>query len=156
LTLALISSHAFAQGAPSMKLFAPAPVQGPADANFGMRPETIGAVAYFSLSTDIQRSLRGQSSTPDRMQIGLPDGKSVTCMLSAEPRKGGLVVLTGTVIGDATGRCDLVVENGRVTGDLDIAAGRFRIVPLGVGTAHAVVEVKTEAFPAEHEPKRPS
>jgi hypothetical protein len=67
------------------------------------------------------------------------------------------MVLTGSTIGDASGgRCDLVVDNGQVTGDIDIPSGRYRIVPLGSGTTHAVVEVRTEAFPNEEEPRRPS
>jgi hypothetical protein len=150
-------SPATAQGRPSvtMSLFGAAPVDAPKAEILGMRPETVGAVAYFSLSVDAANSLRGRSDTPQRMEIALPGGGSVTCTFRSERRPGGMLLLTGTPVNGAPGeRCNLVVDNGRVTGEVDIAAGRYRIQPLGSGPTHAVVEVKTEAFPNEREPKR--
>ena len=47
-----------------------------------------------------------------------------------------------------------MVDNGQVTGELELESGRYRIQPLGNGSAHVVVEVKTAAFPNENEPKR--
>jgi Metallo-peptidase family M12 len=59
--------------------------------------------------------------------------------------------MQGTVEGhDAFDRCNLYEENGRIAGDVDVQSGRFAIVP--VGDTHAVVEVKTQAFPNESEP----
>jgi hypothetical protein len=154
---AVAASLAIAQGRPSvtMSLFGAAPVDAPRGEIQGMRPETVGAVAYFSLSVDAANSLRGRNNTPQRMQISLPGGGSVTCTFRSETRPGGMLVLTGTPVGGGPGeRCNLVVDNGRVTGEVDIASGRYRIQPLGSGSTHAVVEVKTEAFPNENEPKR--
>jgi hypothetical protein len=60
----------------------------------------------------------------------------------------------GAVNGNnAFDRCNLYEENGRITGDIDVEAGRFAIVP--VGNMHAIVEVKTQAFPNEGEPLIP-
>lgn len=138
-----------------MSLFGAAPVEAPKAEILGMRPETVGAVAYFSLSVDAANSLRGLSDGTQRMEIALPGGGSVTCMFRSERRPGGMLLLTGTPVNGAPGeRCNLVVDNGRVTGEVDIAAGRYRIQPLGSGSTHAIVEVKTEAFPNENEPKR--
>jgi peptidyl-Asp metalloendopeptidase len=53
-------------------------------------------------------------------------------------------------------RCNLVVENGQVTGEVDLESGRYRIQPVGVGATHAVVEIKTENLPDEIAPKVPS
>ena len=47
-----------------------------------------------------------------------------------------------------------MVDNGQVTGELELETGRYRIQPTGNGSAHVVVEVKTAAFPNESEPKR--
>jgi hypothetical protein len=47
-----------------------------------------------------------------------------------------------------------VVDNGQVTGELELETGRYRIQPMGSGSAHVVVEIKTAAFPNESEPKR--
>jgi hypothetical protein len=161
--LTLSATYAAAQGGPIMNLFGGSATIDSArsdqnrSAMLGMRPETVGAVAYFPLSLDAARSLRAANSTPRRLEITLPGGKSVTCTFSTETRPDGLMVLTGSTIGDAGGgRCDLVVDNGQVTGDIDIPSGRYRIVPLGSGTTHAVVEMRTEAFPNEEEPRRPS
>ena len=120
----------------------------------GMRPETVGAVACFSLSTEAANSLRSRANTLQRMEIALPGGGSVTCTFRSEARPGGLLLLTGTPVGGGPGeRCNLVVDKGQVTGEVDIASGRYRIQPVDSGATHAVIEVKTEAFPNEGEPK---
>jgi hypothetical protein len=157
LIMAAAASPVIAQGRPSvtMSLFGAAPVDTPKGEILGMRPETVGAVAYFSLSVDAANSLLGRSETPQRMEIALPGGNSVTCTFRSERRPGGMILLTGAPVdGGPSERCNLVVDNGRVTGEVDIAAGRYRIQPLGYGSAHVIVEVKTEAFPNENEPKR--
>jgi hypothetical protein len=155
LIMAAAVSPALAQGSPSvtMSLFGAASVDTPKGEIPGMRPETVGAVAYVSLSVDAANSLHGRSDTPQRMEIALPGGSSVTCTFRSERRPGGMLLLTGAPVGGGPDeRCSLVVDKGRVTGEVDIAAGRFRIQPLGTGPTHAVVEVKTEAFPSENEP----
>jgi len=149
-------SQAAAQGRPSvtMSLFGAAPVDSSNREIQGMRPETVGAVAYFSLSAEAANNLRSRANTPQRMEIALPGGGSVTCTFRSEVRPGGLLLLTGTPVGGGPGeRCNLVVDNGKVTGEVDIASGRYRIQPVGSGATHAVIEVKTEAFPNEAEPK---
>ena len=120
-----------------------------------MRPETVGEVAYFSLSVDAQSKLQALTgSGSQQVQIALPGGNSVTCTLRSQARPGG-VLLTGAPEGGAPGeRCILVVDNGQVVGELELQTGRYRIQPLGSGSAHAVVEVKTAALPSENEPKR--
>jgi hypothetical protein len=149
-------SEAMAQGRPTMSLFGAAPVEAPQAEIRGMRPETVGEVAYFSLSVDAQSRLRGlTSSASQQVQIALPGGSSVTCTLRSEARPGGIMLLTGAPEGGAPGeRCNLVVDNGQVIGELELQTGRYRIQPLGSGSAHAVVEVKTAALPSENEPKR--
>ncbi len=122
-----------------MSLFGAAPAQAPNGAIKGMRPETVGAVAYFPLSVDAANSLRGRN-TPRQMQITRPNG---------------MVLLTGTPVGgNPNERCNLVVDKGQVTGEVDLESGRYRIQPVGTGSTHAIVEVKTEAFPNESEPLR--
>jgi hypothetical protein len=150
-------SQAMAQGRPSvtMSLFGAAPIDSPKGEIKGMRPETIGAVAYFSLSTDASSSLMARSSATQRMQITLPGGNSVTCMFRTERRPGGMLLLTGTPEGGSPGEsCNLVIDNGQVTGAVELASGRYRIQPLDDGSAHAIVEVKTAEFPNENEPRR--
>ena len=121
----------------------------------GMRPETVGEVAYFSLAVDAPSKLRSLTSAAQQVEIALPGGNSVTCMLRSQARPGGLLLLTGAPEGGAPGeRCNLVVENGQVTGEVELETGRYRIQPLGNGSAHVVVEVKTAALPNENEPKR--
>jgi len=156
LVTALGATCAAAQEAPTLNLFGPAPIEAGPDVTLGMRSETVGAVVYVSLSLDAASSLRASSAVPHVLQIALPAGKSVNCEFRSEARPDGLVVLTGATTDDSGGRCDLVVDNGRVTGEIEIASGRYRIVPLGSGTTHAVVEVRTEGFPNEQEPKQPS
>jgi hypothetical protein len=140
----------------AMSLFRAAPVDAPKGEIRGMRPETIGEVAYFSLSVDAPNKLRGlTSSQQQQVEIALPGGSSVTCTLRSEPRPNGVLLLTGAPDGGAPQeRCNLVVDNGRVTGELELETGRYRIQPTGNGSAHVVVEVKTAAFPNESEPKR--
>ena len=162
LTAASGVSAAMAQGrsqertAVAMSLFGAAPVDAPKGEIRGMRPETIGDVAYFSLSVDAPNKLRGLTSTQQQqVEIALPGGSSVTCTLRSERRPNGVVLLTGAPDGGAPEeRCNLVVDNGQVTGEVELASGRYRIQPTGNGSAHVVVEVKTAAFPNESEPRR--
>jgi len=142
-------SEAAAQVAPAPSLFTAAPARGPANEMLGLSPETVGAVAYVTLSPAIATMLRARSRAPERLAITLPGG-SVTCAFHAHPRPRGMLLLEGTAIGDEPdSRCNLVVDRGQVTGEIDIASGRHEIVPLGPGPTHAVVELKTEAFPDE-------
>jgi hypothetical protein len=147
---------ATAQKRPSatMSLFGRAPVQDSGGEALGMRPESVGAVVRFPLSTSTAGNLRSRSNAPRRLQIALPGGQSVTCLLRPVARPGTMVVLGGTPAGGREGdRCNLVIDGGQVIGDIDLASGRYRIQPLGRGDVHAVVEVKTEAFPNEQEPQ---
>jgi hypothetical protein len=139
-----------------MNLFAAAPTDTPKGEIKGMRPETIGKVAYFALSDDASSGLMARTPTTRRMQIALPGGGAVTCMFRTEHRPNGMVLLTGTPEGgSASETCNLVIDNGQVTGEVELASGRYRIQPLGDGSAHAIVEVKTEQFANENDPKRP-
>ena len=65
----------------------------------------------------------------------------------------GEVAMSGSVAEESLSSCDLVVIDGKVNGSIDVDAGRFRIMPVGNGGTHAVVEVKTDAFPQEEERK---
>jgi hypothetical protein len=158
LTAASGVSAAMAQGRSSaaMSLFGAAPIDAPSGEIRGMRPETIGEVAYFSLSVDAPNKLRGLvSSQQQQVEIALPGGGSVTCTLRSERRPNGVLLLTGAPDGGAPEeRCNLVVDNGQVTGEVELETGRYRIQPVGNGSAHVVVEIKTAAFPNESEPKR--
>jgi hypothetical protein len=162
LTAASGVSAAMAQGrsqersAMAMSLFGAAPIDSPKGEIRGMRPETIGEVAYFSLSVDAPNKLRGlTSSSQQQVEIALPGGGSVTCTLRSERRPNGVLLLTGAPDGGAPEeRCNLVVDNGQVTGEVELKTGRYRIQPIGNGSAHVVVEVKTAAFSNESEPKR--
>ena len=61
-----------------------------------MRPETIGDVAYFSLSVDAPNKLRGlTSSQQQQVEIALPGGGSVTCTLRSQAQPGGIMLLIG-------------------------------------------------------------
>src|SRR5215475_6246070 len=152
-------SAAMAQGRSqeraAMSLFGAAPIDAPQGEIRGMRPETIGEVASFSLSVDAPNKLRGlMNSQQQQVEIALPGGSSVTCTLRSERRPNGVVLLTGAPDGGSPEeRCNLVVDNGQVTGELELETGRYRIQPVGNGSAHAVVEVKTAAFPNENAPK---
>jgi hypothetical protein len=150
LTAATGMSEAMAQGKSTMSLFGAAPIDPPQAEIRGMRPETVGEVAYFSLAVDAPSKLRGLTNAAQQVEIALPGGNSVTCLLRSQARPGGLLLLTGAPEGGAPGeRCNLVVENGQVTGELELESARYRIQPVGSGSAHAVVEVKTAAFPSE-------
>jgi hypothetical protein len=161
LTAASGVSAAMAQGRSqerstvAMSLFRAAPVDAPKGEIRGMRPETIGEVAYFSLSVDAPNKLHGlTSSSQQQVEIALPGGNSVTCTLRSERRPNGVLLLTGAPESGGPGeRCNLVVDNGQVTGEVELETGRYRIQPTGNGS-HVVVEVKTAAFPNENEPKR--
>jgi len=120
----------------------------------GMSPETVGAFSVVSLSSAGTRSVRMASDTgaQQRLRIALPHDRSVVCAFTPERRDSGVVVMRGSVEGnDPVGRCNLYEENGHITGDIEVDAGRFAIVPLGSADAHAVVEVKTQAFPNERQ-----
>src|SRR5262245_21545591 len=68
-----------------------------------------------------------------------------------------MTVFAGTAVGGGEGaRCNLVVENGQVTGEVDLESGRYRIQPVGVGATHAVVEIKIANLPDGIAPKVPS
>ena len=117
---------------------------------FGMRPETVGAVSYFALSTEASKGFGASSATMQRVRIALPRAVSVVCSLNQEVGAGGTVILSGAPVGSGmTGNCNLVIENGRVSGIIDTASGRYQIVPIGPGNAHAVVQILTEGFPSE-------
>jgi hypothetical protein len=154
LTAASSMSGAMAQGRSTMSLFGTAPIDPPQGQVQGMRPETVGEVAYFSLSVDAQSKLHGLTSGVSQVQIALPGGNSVTCTLRSQAQPSGILLLTGAPEGGVPGeRCNLVVDRGQVVGELELQTGRYRIQPVGSGSAHAVVEVKTAAFPSESEPK---
>jgi hypothetical protein len=119
----------------------------------GMRQSTVGAVSYLSLSSQGTRAVRSAraNSQPQVLRIALPDGSTAVCNLTPERRASGIVALQGTVEGNNSfDRCNLYEENGLISGEIDVQGGRFAIVPLN--DTHAVVEVKTQAFPNEGEP----
>jgi len=127
-------------------------VSNPAEA-LGMRSETVGAVSYVALTVEAANYFRTRSLAPETMQIALPGGgDSVVCAFSSEVTTDGLIVMRGTPTGGGIGdRCQLVVEDGRVTGIIDVPRGRYAIRPLEAADMHAVVQVRTEAFPDELE-----
>src|SRR4029453_8916804 len=98
LTAASGVSAAMAQGrsqersAMAMSLFGAAPIDSPKGEIRGMRPETIGEVAYFSLSVDAPNKLRGlTSSSQQQVEIPFPGAASVPATLGREGRpKGGV------------------------------------------------------------------
>lgn len=149
-------TRATAQEMPSgtISLFRPAPIAPPSGVAsnpgpaLGMRPETVGAVSYRALSVDAVNTFRTRNRAPQTVQVALPGGRSVACALSSEVATDGLLVMSGLPEGGGVGdRCELIVENGLVTGIIDIPDGRYSIRPLEGGNAHAVVQIKTEAFP---------
>src|SRR5882724_13574167 len=115
LTTASGVSAAMAQGRSqerstvAMSLFGAAAIEAPRGEIRGMRPETVGEVAYFSLSVDAPNKLRGlTSSSQQQVEIALPGGSSVTCTLRSEPRPNGVLLLTGAPDGGAPQeRCNL-------------------------------------------------
>src|SRR5262249_17995492 len=144
----------------TMQLFGAAP-RGAATAGaisgetLGMRPGTAGAIARVQLSLAGTSSLQSRAAAPRRLEIALPDGKSVTCLLRPVARPPAMMVFAGTAEGGGEGaRCNLVVENDQVTGEVDLKLARYRIQPVGVGATHAVIEIKTENLPDELGPKR--
>ena len=152
-----VAAAAQKKPAGTMSLSAVPPIESPGQDIQGMRPESVGAVARFSLSLDTASNLRSRSNAARRLQIALPDGKAVTCLLRPVSRPDTMVVFAGSTVGGEPGdRCNLVLHGGQVTGEIDITGGRYRIQPVGPGDAHAIVEIKTEALPNELEAKRPS
>jgi hypothetical protein len=123
----------------------------------GMRPGTVGAVVRVPLSLSATSSLRAPANAPRRLEVALPGGRSVNCLLRPVARPRNMVVLAGAPVGGSESeRCNLVVQNGKVTGEIDLESGRYRIQPVGAGATHAVVEVKTENLPDELAPKVPA
>jgi hypothetical protein len=161
LLLAAAFTSAHAQAKPELvDLFAPASPERNARAFEtpfipGMRPETIGTVSFVSLSTAGRRSWRSaRAGAPQSFRIALPNASTVVCNVTPERRAGGVLAMHGTANdNNAFDHCNLYEENGRITGDIDVEGGRFAIVP--VGDMHAIVEVKTQAFPNEGEPLDP-
>src|SRR5215475_6336623 len=64
----------------------------------GMRPGTVGAVARVPLSLASISSLQSAAASPRQLEIALPDGKSVTCLLRPLARPQNLLVLAGTTV----------------------------------------------------------
>src|SRR5215470_8483078 len=140
----------------TMQLFGGALGPAVSGDTLGMRPGTAGAIARFQLSLASTNNLSSSAAAPRRLEVTLPDGRSVTCLLRPVRRPRAMVVLGGTTVGGGEGdRCNLVIENGRVTGEVDLESGRYRIQPIGAGATHAVVEIKTENLPDELTPKLP-
>lgn len=126
----------------------------------GVSPDSIEAVSFFALSPNAGRSMRSGSAVPRQIRIALPEGAPVTCTFPAQPEPaeaGDRVVLEGRTGGaNLRQRCDLVVEEGRVVGQIEAPSGRYRIVPTGRGGAHAVVKLRTQRFAPEMEPRKRS
>lgn len=114
----------------------------------GLRKGAVGAVTFFSLSPAARQSLRLTESGERKMRIALPSGQSVTCIFAAQ--EAGADLLEGAVEGSESpvDRCDLVIADGKVEGDIQLESGRYRIVPME-GGAHAVVELRPGAYPNE-------
>src|SRR5262245_37411291 len=111
------TSQATSQGRSPVTMSLFSAIEPPQGEIRGMRPETVGEVAYFSLAVDAPNKLRGLTSAAQQVEIALPGGNSVTCMLRSQARSDGMLLLTGAPEGGAPGeRCNLVVENGQVTG----------------------------------------
>jgi Metallo-peptidase family M12B Reprolysin-like len=146
---------------PTTRLFNGAPGQAPSNENsaetLGMRPGTVGSVVRVPLSLSATSSLTAQNDEPRRLEVALPGGRSVTCLLRPVARPRNMVVLGGAPLnGGESESCNLVVQNGKVTGEVDLESGRYRIQPIGTGATHAVIEVKTENLPDELAPKVPA
>jgi hypothetical protein len=146
---------------PTTRLFNGALGQAPSSDNIGeilgMRPGTVGAVVRVPLSLSATSSLTAQNNEPRRLEVALPGGRSVTCLLRPVARPRNMVVLGGAPVnGGESESCNLVVQSGKVTGEVDLESGRYRIQPIGAGTTHAVIEVKTENLPDEFAPKVPA
>ena len=147
LLAATIAPVALAQEAPAIDLFAaerPNRAGLPTDAaSLGLLPDAIGAIEVFSLSVDAGSGLRSGGPPNQRLRIALPDGGAVTCEVTRAPPINGVEVIEGTIAGNPLDRCALFVKDGDVTGDIAVGTERYRVVPLS-GSAHAVVEVRTE------------
>src|SRR5215470_6729080 len=146
---------------PTTRLFNGASGQAPSSENsaetLGMRPGTVGAVVRVPLSLSATSSLTAQNNEPRRLEVALPGGRSVTCLLRPVARPRNMVVLGGAPLnGGDSESCNLVVQNGKVTGEIDLESSRYRIQPTGTGATHAVIEVKTENLPDELAPKVPA
>src|SRR5215471_4351665 len=97
------------------QLFGAASGGAMSDEVLGMRPGTVGAVTRVPLSLASISNLQSATASPRQLEIALPDGKSVTCLLRPVLRPQSMVVLGGTTVGGGEGeRCNLVVANGRV------------------------------------------
>jgi hypothetical protein len=146
---------------PTTRLFNGASGETPSSESLGetlgMRPGTVGAVVRVPLSLSATNSLTAPHNELRRLEVALPGGRSVTCLLGPVARPRNMVVLGGAPVnGGETERCNLVVQNGTVTGEVDLESGRYRIQPIGTGATHAVVEIKTENLPDELVPKVPA
>jgi hypothetical protein len=122
----------------------------------GISRERVGEVAYFTLSQEGGRNIRASNRGGRRLRIALPEGETATCAFPPEPDSSGgdgPKLLSGSVTNaQDRSRCDLVVSDEGVLGDIDTAAGRYRIVPVGNGD-HAVVRIRAETFEQEREPR---
>src|SRR5690349_13500223 len=110
---------------PTTRLFNGASGQDPSNEGsaetLGMRPGTVGAVVRVPLSLSATSSLTAQNNEPRRLEVALPGGRSVTCLLRPVTRRQNMVVLAGEpVAGGEAEQCNLVVQNGKVTGEVDL------------------------------------
>ncbi len=157
--VAMVGLSGAAQAQETVDLFSQEPpetARGLFEAVPGISPEYMGEVAYFTLSESGGRNVRAASRGGRRLRIALPEGETATCVFPAEP-DGGADGDTKLLSGSVTempdlGRCDLVVSEDGVLGDIDTGSGRYRIVPVGDGD-HAVVRIRTERFEQEREPR---
>jgi hypothetical protein len=79
LATAALTGVANAQTSAPISLFTPGTERTeppPGEGVRGMRPETVGAVAYFTVSPQASRSLRSPKPGPTQMRIALPGGKA--------------------------------------------------------------------------------
>src|SRR5882762_230685 len=65
----------------------------------GMRPGTVGAVVRVPLSLSATSSLNAPANAPRRLEIALPGGRSVNCLLRPVARPRNMVVLAGAPVG---------------------------------------------------------
>src|SRR5215813_6343285 len=115
---------------PTTRLFNGPSAQAPSSGNpsndsiaetLGMRPGTVGAVVRVPLSLAATTSLTAQNNEPRRLEVALPGGRSVTCVLRPVARPRNMVVLGGAPVnGGDTESCNLVVQNGKVTGEVSL------------------------------------
>jgi hypothetical protein len=121
----------------------------------GLTQDAVGAVSFFSISPAARQSLGSSARGERTLRIALPGGQSVTCRFAVQ--ESGSDLFEGTVVDGEplTDRCDLVVAGGEVIGDIEIESGHYRIIPMGEGGTHAIVEIKGGAYPNEGEPVVP-